>query len=344
MIGSPIPATMPAAVYRRQGELEVTDMPVPVLGPDDALVEVAYCGLCGTDLHMVLDGWGAPDTVFGHEWSGRVAAAGAEARIDSGTPVVGRDWVECGRCQRCQAGQPGLCVQRPLAGVDDNHSGAFARYLAVDHRNLTPVPEGVGLREAAYAEPLAVAMHAVTKGAFEPGGRAMVFGCGPIGAGVVAVLIAGGADVTVVEPQARRQDLARRLGAAVRPADDLRDPGHPGQVPPDAVGWVFETSGARQAAQAGLTQLAGGGTMVIVGTGMDYPRLDTSRLILNELVVTGAYEYDPDGLPAALDLIASGVLPMDVLLEPDPVGLDEILDTMGRLRSGEVAGKVLVQP
>lgn len=339
-----VPATMPAAVYRRPGEMEIADVPLPAVGPHDALVEVAYCGLCGTDLHMVLDGWGTPDTVFGHEWSGRVAAAGAEARVDPGTPVVGRGWVECGQCRYCRAGQPGLCVQRPLAGVDDEHSGAFARYVAVDYRNLTAIPNGVSLREAAYAEPLAVAMHAVTRGSFVPGGRAMVFGCGPIGAGVVAVLIARDADVTVVEPHPRRQDLARRLGAAVRPADDLETPGHPGQVPADAVGWVFETSGARKAAQAGLTQLAGGGTMVLVGTGLDYPRLDTSRMILNELVVTGAYEYDPDGLGAALDLIASGVLPMDVLLEPDPVGLDGILDVMGRLRSGEVAGKVLVQP
>ena len=335
---------MPAAVYRRPGELDVTDVAVPSLGPRDALVEIAYCGVCGTDLHMVLDGWGTPDTVFGHEWSGRVTAVGAEARIDTGTAVVGRGWAECGRCEHCRAGQPGLCAQRPLAGLDDSHSGAFARYLATDHRNLTVVPEGVGLREAAYAEPLAVAMHAVTQGSFRAGGRAMVFGCGPIGAAVVAVLIARGVEVTVVEPQERRQDLARRLGAAVRSTDDLEMPGHPGQVAADAVGCVFETSGARPAAQAGLTQLAGGGTMVLVGIGMDHPRLDTNRMILNELVVTGAYEYDPDGLSAALELIASGALPMDVLLEPDPVGLDGILDVMGRLRSGEVAGKVLVRP
>ncbi len=336
--------TMPAAVYRRPGELDVTDVPVPELGPHDALVEVAYCGLCGTDLHMVLDGWGTPGTIFGHEWSGRVATAGAEAPIDEGAAVVGKGWAECGRCENCRAGRPGLCAQRPLAGLDDGHSGAFARYLVTDHRNLTVVPDGVGLREAAYAEPLAVAMHAVTQGSFQPGGRAMVFGCGPIGAAVVAVLIARGGEVTVVEPSEPRQDLARRLGAVVRSADELETPDHPGQVPSDAVGWVFETSGARPAAQAGLTQLAGGGTMVIVGIGMDYPKLDTNRVILNELVVTGAYEYDPDGLSVALDLIASGALPMDVLLEPDPVGLDDILDTMGRLRSGEVAGKVLVQP
>ena len=341
---TPAAATMPAAVYRRPGELEVVDVAVPALGPDDALVEVAYCGVCGTDLHMVLDGWGTPDTVFGHEWSGRVAAVGPEARIDEGTAVVGRGWAECGRCEHCRTGRPGLCVQRPLAGYDDDHSGAFARYLAVDHRNLTAVPEGLGLREAAYAEPLAVAMHAVTKGDFRPGGTAMVFGCGPIGAAVAAVLIARGGDVTVVEPQERRQDLARRLGAVVRSSDDLETPDHPGLVPAGAVGWVFETSGARQAAQAGLTQLAGGGTMVLVGIGMDYPRLDTNRMILNELVVTAAYEYDPDGLPDALELIASGRLPMDVLLEPDHVGLGGILDIMGRLRAGEVAGKVLVKP
>ncbi len=336
--------TMRAAVYRRPGQLEVADAPVPALGPRDALVEVAYCGVCGTDLHMVLDGWGTPDTVFGHEWAGRVAAVGAEARIDVGTPVVGRPWIECGDCQSCLDGRPALCAQRPLAGADDYHSGGFARYLAADRSNLTAVPKGLSLRHAAYAEPLAVAMHAITRGDVQPGGRAMVFGCGPIGAAVAAVLVSRGINVTVVEPQERRRTLARRLGAAIRLPEDLDAPGHPGQVPAGAVGWVFEASGARQAAQAGLAQLAHGGTMVLVGTGLDYPRLDTSRVILNELVVTGAYEYDPDGLADALALIASGRLPMDTLLEPEPVGLDGLLDAMGRLRSGETAGKVLVKP
>ena len=383
-------------------------MAVPELGPADALVEVAYCGVCGTDLHMVLDGWGTPDTIFGHEWAGRVTAAGTEARIEVGTPVVGRPWIECGRCDLCLAGRPALCAQRPLAGADDYHSGGFARYLATDWRNLTAVPDGLSLRHAAYAEPLAVAMHAITRAGAKPdgrrvgehnqqtdtnpdgrdvgahtqqtdekpggrdvgehdhhtdtepsgrdvgahaqqtgeppGGRAMVFGCGPIGAAVVAVLATHGVDVTVVEPQERRRSLARRLGARVRQPEELEAPGHPGQVPDDAVEWVFETSGARRAAQAGLAQLAHGGTMVLVGTGLDYPKLDTSRVILNELVITGAYEYDPDGLPAALRLIASGRLPMDMLVEPEPVGLDGLLDIMGRLRSGEVAGKAMVRP
>jgi threonine dehydrogenase-like Zn-dependent dehydrogenase len=90
--------------------------------------------------------------------------------------------------------------------------------------------------------------------------------------------------------------------------------------------------------------LAGCGRLVLVGTGLDFPRLDTGRIILNELVVTGAYNYDEHGFEAALDLIASGSLPLDLLLESDAVGLDGLLEAMVRLRAGEVAGKVLVRP
>jgi threonine dehydrogenase-like Zn-dependent dehydrogenase len=84
--------------------------------------------------------------------------------------------------------------------------------------------------------------------------------------------------------------------------------------------------------------------MVLVGTGMDFPRLDSNRIILNELVVTGAYTYASTGFPAALELISSGLLPLDDLLEPGSVDLAALLDTMVRLRAGEVAGKVLVRP
>ena len=83
---------------------------------------------------------------------------------------------------------------------------------------------------------------------------------------------------------------------------------------------------------------------MLVGTGLDFPRLDTGRIILNELVVTGAYNYDDDGFAAALDLIGSGSLPLDLLLEPEAVGLEGLLDAMVRLRAGEVAGKVMVRP
>ena len=107
---------------------------------------------------------------------------------------------------------------------------------------------------------------------------------------------------------------------------------------------AFECSGRGDALTAALAQLKKMGTLVIVGTGMERPRLDCNRVLLNELVVTGAYEYDESGFGDALELIASGRLDTDLLLEPGAVGLDDLLGAMERLAAGQIGGKVLVVP
>ncbi len=335
-------STMRAAIYRRPGEMEVIDLPIPTPGPAEVLVEVDFCGICGTDLHMVIDGWGAPDSVLGHEWSGHVVAPG-DTDLHEGDRVVGRGSEGCGECDPCLRGRPSLCRDRSDAGVGGGQ-GAFARFVTARADHLVPVPADVDQRGAAFTEPLAVSLHAVTLSHVQPGQRALVFGAGPIGAGVIALLRARDVEVTAVEPAPIRAGLAERLGAATRRPEDLEITDHPGQIATDAVDVVFETSGARPAAEAALTQLVGGGTMVIVGTGMDHPRLDTNRVLLNELVVTGAFNYDRGGFEASLDLIGSGVLPLDDLLESEAVGLSGLLGGMNQLRAGELAGKVLVQP
>ena len=96
--------------------------------------------------------------------------------------------------------------------------------------------------------------------------------------------------------------------------------------------------------EAGLAQLTRAGTLVIVGSGMKPPRFDPNRILLNELVVTGAYEYDAGGIPRALDLLASGQLPVDQLIEPADVPLTGLLDAMRGLASGQLAAKVLIVP
>ena len=96
--------------------------------------------------------------------------------------------------------------------------------------------------------------------------------------------------------------------------------------------------------QAGLAQLVRGGALVLVGSGIDPPRFDPNRILLNELIITGACEYGHDGFERALELLASGSLPIDLLLEPDDVPLDGMLDAMRDLAEGRRAGKVLVRP
>jgi threonine dehydrogenase-like Zn-dependent dehydrogenase len=118
----------------------------------------------------------------------------------------------------------------------------------------------------------------------------------------------------------------------------------PGLVVEGAVDVVLECSGTAAAMEAGLAQLVRSGTLVLVGAGMEPPRFDPNRILLNELVVTGAFTYDQGGLEQALDLLASGGVPVDELLEPGVVALDGLLDAMVGLAEGRLAGKVLVRP
>ena len=210
------------------------------------------------------------------------------------------------------------------------------------------MPAGLGPRAAALAEPLAVALHGIHQGGAQPGQRVLVLGAGPIGALSIAALRALGVDdVTCAEPSEGRQALAVAVGATrVLHPDDLVVPSiaEPGLVVDGAVDVVLECSGKARAMEAGLAQLVRGGTLVLVGAGIEPPRFDPNRILLNELVITGAYTYDHDGFERALDLLASGALPVDALLEPDDVPLAGVLDAMRDLADGRLAGKVLVKP
>jgi threonine dehydrogenase-like Zn-dependent dehydrogenase len=340
---------MPAAVYQGPGRLEVVEQPVPEPGPGEVLLEVSHCGVCGSDLHFVIEGWGRPGSVGGHEYSGRVAALGpGVAGWEVGEPAVGGPAPTCGACAPCRAGRPSLCLAGDTPGKDAAPSGAFAGYTVVDHRQLVRPPAELDLRVAALAEPLAVALHAITRSGIGPGQRALVLGAGPIGALVIAGLVARGVDDLVVsEPSPLRRDVARRLGAATAVVPDELDVpsrGEPMRVVADAVDVAFECSGKAVAMEAALAQLRRTGTLVLVGAGIDAPRFDPNRILLNELVVTGAYCYDADGFPTALALLASGRLPLDVLVEPDDVPLRGLLAAMEDLAAGRIAGKVLVVP
>jgi 2-desacetyl-2-hydroxyethyl bacteriochlorophyllide A dehydrogenase len=342
-----VPETMPAAVYRAPGELVVERVPVPEPGDGEVLVEVSHCGVCGSDLHMVLEGWGTPGRVGGHEWSGRVVALGNDTDgWTVGDAVVGGAPTGCGECRYCRAGKVSLCERRPPPTGDD-HNGAFATYVLARSQELLAIDEGhVPLRTAALTEPLAVSLHGVTQADAAAGSRALVTGAGPIGLLAVAALRARGVDdVTVSEPSPVRRRRALAVGAtdAITP-DRLDVPLMPSDLVADPYDVVLECSGHREAMEAGLAQLRPAGRLVLVGAGIHRPRFDNNRILLNELVVTGSYTYDDHGFVDALELLASGRLPTDLLVEPDDVPLDALLDAMRRLAAGEVAAKVLIAP
>jgi 2-desacetyl-2-hydroxyethyl bacteriochlorophyllide A dehydrogenase len=343
-----LPERMPAAVLKGPGRLEVEDVAVPTVGPDDVLVAVDLCGICGTDLHLVLEGWAEPGSWQGHEWIGTIVAVGdAVTRWQLGDPVVGGPMARCGVCAMCQANRPSLCAERDTPGVGASQ-GAFASYKLAPANEVLALPAGLDPRAASLAEPVAVALHAIQQGRVQPGQRVLILGAGPIGAISIAALRSLGVDdITCVEPSKARQALATTLGATrVLDPADLVVPSiaEPGLVVDDAVDVVLECSGKALAMEAGLAQLVRGGTLVLVGAGIESPRFNPNRILLNELVITGAYEYAHDGFERALDLLASGALPIDALLEPDDVPLTGLLEAMHDLANGRRAGKVLVRP
>ncbi|HVT77986.1 MAG TPA: alcohol dehydrogenase catalytic domain-containing protein, partial [Acidimicrobiales bacterium] len=216
--------TMRAAVLGGgPGRLSVEDVPVPEVGDDDVLVRVDLCGVCGSDLHMVLDGWGRKGTWEGHEWVGTIAAVGAAVtQWRVGDVVVGGPTVRCGSCDACRAGRPSLCAARDTPGTVPEQGG-FATYKRTRATEVLAMPDGLDARAAALAEPLAVALHGITQGRVVPGMSVMVMGAGPIGALTIAALRALGVDdVTSSEPSPIRREIAAAVGAArVVTPDDL---------------------------------------------------------------------------------------------------------------------------
>jgi (R,R)-butanediol dehydrogenase/meso-butanediol dehydrogenase/diacetyl reductase len=337
---------MHAAVYVGDGRIEVQELPVPELGPHDALIEVSHCGICGTDLHLVLEQYARPGSVLGHEWSGTVAATGdAASEWSIGARVVAGPVPGCGECRACRRGRPSVCLRREPPDLLDFSRGAFTMFKVVDARRLLPIPDALSTRAAALTEPTAIALHTVNLSGAAPGDRVLVTGAGPVGLLTTSVLRARGVDdITVSEPAPARRARALDVGAHTAIAPDELPRAAMGRTVERPFTHVFECSGNAKAAEAGMDQLDYAGTFVFVGTGHDMPRVNHNRVIVLELTMIGAYNYDAEGFAPALDLLASGALPLDRLIEPVDIGLADLGATLHRLAAGELPGKVMVVP
>jgi len=338
--------TMLAAVYEGDGALAVRSMSAPEPGPDEAVLEISHCGICGSDLHFVVEGWSSAGSVHGHEYSGTIVATGS-AVTDwvPGDRAVGGPGPGCGSCAPCRSGTAQLCLHRDRPGRAPSR-GAWATYKLVRADHLFRVPDGLDLRTAALTEPLAVALRGVRRSGIRAGGRALVCGAGPIGLLTVATLRALDVDdVTVSEPSPVRRELARSVGATevVTPAE-LGQPTSPMEIVARPFDAAIECSGRPDAIAAALAQLGRGGVLVLSGTGMERPPLEFLRVILNELVITGALEYTRQDFVDAIELLASGRLPTERLIEADDVPLAGVQRAVQRLAAGEIAGKVMVVP
>ena len=235
--------------------------------------------------------------------------------------------------------------ERGAIGEEDEFQGAFADFIKVPANELLRIPDGVSMRHAALAEPLAVALHGITRANVQPGERVLVTGGGPIGTLSIAALVQRGiTDIVLSEPAEVRRELGTKLGARSIEPEELVTPRSPNQLVDEPFDVALECSGHAAAMEQCLGQLQRTGRLVLVGAGIKPPRFDANRILLNELMITGAFCYDGDGFERALEMLAEPGFPSDLLVEPHDVGLGGLLTAIEMLGAGEIPAKVMVSP
>jgi 2-desacetyl-2-hydroxyethyl bacteriochlorophyllide A dehydrogenase len=322
-----------AVVYEGSGRFRLAAADAVAPGRGEVRLDVAYCGICGTDLHIAhgaMDERVRPPRVIGHEMSGTVAELGDGVRgFALGDRVVVRPLDTRGETA-ADRGFSHIARKLKFLGIDT--PGAFQSSWTVPSDTLHRLPLSVDLRLGALTEPLAVACHDVRRAGLAPGESALVIGGGPIGLLIALVARAHGARVTLTELNPARLELARALGldADVEP-----------HVDEAGVDVVFEVSGSRAGALAMTGPAAVRGRLVIVAIHPEPPPVRLFDVFWKELELRGARVYEPEDYEEAIALIDSRALPLERLItsvEP----LDRLPAVFAELMAGSGAVKILV--
>ena len=312
-------ALMNALRWRGQRDVALERIAVPVPADDEALVEVLWAGICGSDLEEYLHGPVviAGPVVLGHEIVGRVVRAAQDKSGPAVGAIVVVDVVTgCGQCFWCHAHDEGLCPRLRVKGQHED--GGLAEYIAATAHRLVTIPPTLDPRAAALAEPTAVAVRAVRKLGDMSERGALIVGGGAIGLLVAQVLrVHGASPIVIVEPDPHRSAIARDLGFAVIWSDDpqARAEATAAHFPERGVDVVIECSGARGAAGEAIENARPSGTVVLLSVTPDAEQIDTTHVVLTEKTIIGsaAHMWDVDVAPA-VELLASGAVQAEPLI------------------------------
>ena len=335
---------------RPQPGAQLESVGIPTIGPTDVLVRVRAASICGTDLHIYgWDRWSAsrirPPLTFGHEFCGVVEKVGDEVTtIRGGDFVTAEMHVNCGHCRPCRMGQPHVCQNVKILGIDAD--GCFAEFVRIPARNVWKVDPAIPEHYAAIMDPLGNAVHTVLAGEIA-GLNVLVTGAGPIGLMSIAVARAAGcAALFATEVNAHRRELAKKMGA-----DEALDPsqGDVVQHVIDAtdgagVDVMLEMSGHPDAIHKGFQMLRPGGRASLLGIPKDPVMLD----LVNDVIFKGATVQGIYGRRMfetwvqMTELLKHGRLNLEPLFK-ERMPLEKFDDAFSLLESGQ-AGKILFYP
>ena len=342
---------MHAGLVTGRRQLEFVEFPEPEATAGRAVVQVSYCGICGTDLHAWLSGEPYNPAICGHEWCGEVSAVGAGvAHVREGDRVAIGVAAACGGCASCRRGDAAHCETAfagmigagPLAAPH----GGFAPAIAIDGARLYTLDAAVDDATAAILEPATVAVHAVRRTPLRLGDAVVVLGAGPIGLLTAACArVAGAGAVLVVEPQAERRALAERLGAerVVDPAAE-----DPAAAVADCFGRtgadvVFECAGIPATIDQAVGLARRGGVVSLVGVADQAAAISPAQWLVQEVRLVSSLGYLREEFAIAQDLAKDGRLDL-AALHTSTVALAELEDAFARLTEAPSEMKILVDP
>lgn len=308
---------MRAVRFHAAGDVRLENLPSAPPGVGEVALDVAWCGVCGSDLHeyqrgpLAIPAPGRPHPltgstaplVLGHEFAGTVATVGpGVAGLQAGDPVTVEPLLRDGTCDACRSGHYNRCRQLAFIGLS-GEGGGLAERAIVPATALHRVPASVSLEAAALAEPAAVAWHAVDRAEVGRRDAALVLGAGPVGLAIVGVLRYRGAGAIIVsEPSAVRRAAATRLGA-----DTVLDPAATEVVrSARGVAAAFDCAGSPEAPETGLRAVRPGGRVVIVAQPGDPITVPAVRLVYLETTLTGSIGY-AGVFPDVLAAMAAGL-------------------------------------
>jgi 2-desacetyl-2-hydroxyethyl bacteriochlorophyllide A dehydrogenase len=323
---------MKAAVISAPGAIEVTTVEDPTPGAREVVVQVAGCGICGTDLH-ILEGEFAPTlpVIPGHEFAGTVVALGSEVtELAQGDQVAVDPSLYCHECHYCRIGRNNLCERWAAIGV--TASGGAAEFVAAPVANYVKLPDGVRTKDAALIEPLSCTVRGFDVLPRRVGDHYLIYGAGTMGLmNLELAKRVGAASVDVVDINAHRLETARTLGCsnAVTSADELTMPR----------GWdiVIDCTGVVAAIEDGLGRVGKGGTFLQFGVSAEKATASWSpfKIYNQEITITGSMAV-LHSFERAAELFAGGVLNPDIMisdrfpLDQYPTAIDQFAKGIGR--------------
>lgn len=338
-------AHISAAFYRGDKTFKVEQTAPIAPGPGEAQIRIAYCGICGTDMHVYhgnMDARVGLNRVVGHEMSGTVAALGdGVSNVAVGQKVVVRPLDHCGDCPACAAGHFHICHKLKFLGLDTD--GAMQELWSVPAHTLHVLPDDLRLDHAALIEPVAVACHDVRLSGLEPGEDVVVIGGGPIGILVAMAARDAGGKVVVSEVNPNRLAIAQKLGFdTVNPAEADLAAEIMARTGDKGAEVVFEVSGTQPGVDAMTSVAATRARIVMVAIHATKPQIDLFQFFWRELKLIGARVYEPEDYEKAISIIASGGVDADTVIT-DVSPLSDIQAAFEALDRSPTAMKSLIK-